>query len=192
MDNFNHDPLLSKWIQSLLSDSPAAVRDFEQTLHDNPGRISRAYRELLSGYQTVPSTLLKAVLTVKSSESHGLVSALRIPFLSFCAHHFLPFFGTVDVVYDPGAFIIGIGKLPRLVSCHAKRFQLQELLVQSICKDLMLHAGAKGAYVRAMAQHTCVCFRGPEASSVQNRTAYGEGTCVESPRLYEVLSLLEA
>ena len=132
MENFNHDPLLSEWIKSLLSDSPTAVLEFGQTLHDNPGRISRAYRELLSGYQTAPSTLLKAVLTVNPEESHGLVSALRIPFLSFCAHHFLPFFGTVDVVYDPGAFILGIGKLPRLVDCHAKRFQLQEQLVRDI------------------------------------------------------------
>jgi GTP cyclohydrolase I len=189
METPNHDPLLLRWIEKMLVDTPEAVAGFADSLSDNPGRITRAYGELLSGYGMSPEKILKKVLAVKEGDNNGLVSAICIPFLSFCAHHFLPFFGTIDIAYEPGEFILGIGKLPRLVDCHAKRFNLQELLVRDICHDLMVHAKAKGAYVRASAQHLCVCYRGPAMAGVHNRTSYAEGTCADPARIHEVLAL---
>lgn len=190
MKTSDHDHILLEWIKEILIDTPEAIAGFADSLSDNPGRISRAYGELLSGYRMSSEKVLKKIRTVNPVENHGLVSAVRIPFLSFCAHHFLPFFGTIDIAYEPGTFIVGIGKLPRLVDCHAKRFQLQELLVRDICDDLMAHAKAKGAYVRASAQHMCVCYRGPSTAGVHNRTAYAIGTCSEPARTHEVLALL--
>ncbi len=62
-------------------------------------------------------------------EHPGIVEANEIAFHSICAHHFLPFFGQVDLVYVPGDRILGLGKLPRLVNAYARRFQIQEDLV---------------------------------------------------------------
>ncbi len=184
------DYTLLEWIQTILPENPGASEDLLHTLDDNPGRISRAYRSILSGYMTQPEDIVKVTLELPSQNYQGLVSSRHIPFLSLCAHHFLPFFGTIDIVYEPGPFIIGIGKMPRLVECRAKRFQLQELLVQQICEDMMTFAEAKGVYVRSSAQHTCVCYRGPTVYPTRNQTSYALGSLREPSRLQELVLLL--
>lgn len=170
---------LAAWVANLYPSEAfaAAVAQLKSAVTESPGRISRAYQEMLSGYTNSPEALVKVTATIHESETYsGLVSALDIPFTSICAHHFLPFFGTVDVVYQPGTMIVGIGKLPRFVDMRARRFQIQEFLVKETCNDLIQHVGARGAYVRAVARHLCVCARGPNRPGVVNITSYGMGT----------------
>jgi len=186
------DAMLLEWIQIVTSGWPEAAHDLGATLADNPGRISRAFRSLLAGYSARPEELLKITMATPHDGHHGLVSSDKIPFLSFCAHHFLPFFGWVDIVYEPGDYIIGIGKMPRLVSCRAKRFQLQEMLVKQIAEDMMHHARAKGVYVRSAAHHMCVCYRGPDFASVKNVTTYTLGTLGQPEREPEIQSAMQA
>lgn len=181
-----------EWIKSVFPDCKAAQNDLEETLTNNPGRISRAYRSLLGGYLTHPKDVIKVTLDISEQEYTGLVTSVQIPFLSFCAHHFLPYFGTIDIVYEPGPYIIGIGKMPRLVECRARRFELQETLVKHLCEDLMTYAQAKGAYVRSIARHTCVCYRGPKMYGAANQTMYAMGTLTSSTRMQEVLMLLNS
>ena len=184
------DLSLLRWFQDIFPDCAGAVNDLARTLDDNPGRISRAYRELLAGYSVDPERVIKITLELSDDNYSGLVSSLNVPFLSICAHHFLPFFGTIDIVYQPSNAIVGIGKLPRLVECRAKRFQLQEILTRTICEDLMIHARARGVYVRSFARHTCVCYRGPEMQPVVNQSTYSMGSLTEPSSLLEVFSLL--
>jgi GTP cyclohydrolase I len=186
------DSMLLDWIQVVTSGWPQAGQDLAATLNDNPGRISRAFRGMLAGYSVRPEDVLKITMEVPLGGHHGLVSSNRVPFLSFCAHHFLPFYGWVDIVYEPGAYIIGIGKMPRLVSCRAKRFQLQELLVKQLAEDMMEHAKAKGVYIRAAAHHMCVCYRGPDFATVKNVTTYSLGSLEHSEREPEILAALQA
>lgn len=181
---------LLEWLQEIFPECPAVSEDLVKALQDNPGRVSRAYRSLLDGYLTPPETVIKVTLEVSNRDHFGLVSSVQIPFLSFCAHHFLPFFGTIDIVYEPGDYIIGIGKMPRLVECRAKRFQLQEALVKFLCEDMMNFARAKGAYVRSTARHLCVCYRGPEKYPTLNQTTYAMGTLRDPGRLQEISSVL--
>ena len=169
MDDRMMDKRLLDWLDGVFADCPQVSAALSSTLQDNPGRISRAYRSLFDGYSMDPAKIVKVALEVPKSDYVGLVSSTRIPFLSFCAHHFLPFIGTVDVVYEPGSSIIGIGKMSRLVDCRAKRFQLQEILVKELCEDMMSFAKAKGAYIRSSARHLCVCYRGPEHHVRQQR-----------------------
>jgi GTP cyclohydrolase I len=131
-------------------------------------------------------------LEIPARDFNGLVTSTNIPFMSFCAHHFLPFFGTVDIVYEPGSYIIGIGKMPRLVECRTKRFQLQESLVKSLCEDMMEFAKAKGVYIRSTARHLCVCYRGPEVHTTVNTTTYSMGSLTESVRMQEVSGALHS
>src|SRR5260370_17495347 len=114
--NQETDAKLLAWVETVPSGWPEAAHDLASTLTDNPGRISRAFRGLLSGYSVRPEEVLKITMETPHDGHHGLVSSDKVPFLSFCAHHFLPFFGLVDIVYEPGEYIIGIGKIPRLVT----------------------------------------------------------------------------
>ena len=186
------DGKLLEWIETVTAGWPEASHDLASTLTDNPGRISRAFRSLLAGYSAKPEEVLKITMETPRDGHHGLVSSDKIPFLSFCAHHFLPFFGWVDIVYEPGAYIIGIGKMPRLVNCRAKRFQLQELLVKQIAEDMMQHAKARGVYVRSAAHHMCVCYRGPDFASVKNVTTYALGTLERPEREPEIMCAMQA
>ena len=179
------DLMLLDWVRVLTRDWPGAAEELRETLGENPGRISRAYREMLSGYSASPREVLKVAAVVPNGHQ-GLVAANRIPFLSFCAHHFLPFFGSVDIVYEPDTQIVGIGKIPRLVACRARRFQLQELLVKELSEDMMTYAEAKGVYVRSSAQHTCVCYRGPAQTTVVNTATYSLGSLGPPERFEEV------
>jgi len=180
------------WIKDIFPDSQAAQKDLEDTLTDNPGRISRAYRALLGGYLTHPKDVIKVTLEIPEQDFTGLISSIQVPFLSFCSHHFLPYFGTVDIVYEPGPYIIGIGKMPRLVECRARRFELQETLVKHLCEDMMNYAKAKGVFVRSVARHTCVCYRGAKMYSTANQTMHTMGTLSGPARMPEIMGLLTA
>lgn len=185
------DDLLADWLAQVFPDCKEPQQDLRSTLMDNPGRISRAYRELLGGYMQSPEGMMKVVLELPEETYTGLVSSVGIPFCSFCAHHFLPFYGTIDIVYQPRSYIIGIGKMPRLVECRARRFQLQELLVKEICEDMIHLAGAAGAYVRSVAKHLCVCHRGPSVHPVTNATSYSLGTLGSEAGQMRAIELLQ-
>lgn len=167
---------LLKWLQQILGNAPDAIEHIEKLVTQNPGRISRAYEELLSGYQQNPQDLVQVTAPLDGQAYTGLISAIDVPFLSMCAHHFLPFHGFIDVVYEPGEFILGIGKIPRLVQCRARRFQIQEFLVRDIAADFMNFVKAKGVFVRARAVHVCVCYRGPRSYATSNAVTFSAGT----------------
>ena len=38
-----------------------------------------------------------------------------IDFYSMCEHHFLPFFGTIDVAYIPNGKIVGFGDIIKTI-----------------------------------------------------------------------------
>ena len=56
----------------------------------------------------------------------------------------LPFMGHVDLCYEPGDRILGLGKLPRVVDAYARRFQIQEDLVREVAHEMMESGHARG------------------------------------------------
>jgi GTP cyclohydrolase I len=165
---------LVEWLAKEVTDDPRALRWFAEPGTD--ARIARAFRELLSGYEIDPGTILKTTRMLEPDERPGSVEVNGIAFYSICAHHFLPFFGTVDITYVPGDRILGLGKLPRLVDALARRFQIQEDLVREIAQVMMEHGRARGVRVRAQAQHLCMCSRGPASQSSCTRTEFSLGS----------------
>jgi GTP cyclohydrolase I len=85
---------LVEWLAKEVTDDPRALRWFAEPGSDD--RIARAYRELLAGYQIDPGSILKTTRMLEPGERPGSVEVNEIAFYSICAHHFLPFFGTVD------------------------------------------------------------------------------------------------
>ncbi|MFE7588976.1 GTP cyclohydrolase I [Kitasatospora sp. NPDC057512] len=137
-------------------------------------RIVRAYRELLSGYEIDTSKILKTTVLVEG-DHQGVVRVHDINYYSICAHHFLPFYGKVDITYVPGNRILGLGKFPRLVQAFSKRFQIQEHLVKDIAEEIMASGGARAVRVESSGRHMCMCSRGPSDQTVITDTTYVTG-----------------
>jgi GTP cyclohydrolase I len=164
---------LVDWLAKNVTDDPRALAALASA--ESEQRIARAYKELLAGYAIDPSTLLKTTRVLAPDEAPGQVTIGAISFYSLCAHHFLPFFGKLDVTYVPGDRILGLGKFPRLVQAYSKRFTIQEDLVRDVAREVMSSGRARGVRVASVARHMCMCSRGPSDDTVETRTeiAYG-------------------
>ena len=168
---------LVEWLAKHVTDDPRARRWFAEPGSD--ARIARACKELLAGYEIEPSTILKTTRMLEPDERPGRVEVKDIAFHSLCAHHFLPFFGQVDLAYEPGDRILGLGKLPRLVDALARRFQIQEDLVREIAREMMDSGHARGVRVRSRAQHLCMCSRGPSSQTSLTYTEFTLGSMAD-------------
>lgn len=168
---------LVEWLAKSVTDDPRALRWFSEEGSDE--RIARAFKELLSGYEIEPSSILKTTRMLEAGERPGMVEVKDITFHSLCAHHFLPFFGHVDIRYEPGDRILGLGKLPRLVDAYARRFQIQEDLVRDVAHQMMTSGHARGVQVRSRASHLCMCSRGPSNHSALTHTEFSLGSLAE-------------
>ena len=160
---------LKDWMNQFIKNQEAI-----EIIDESENRIMKAYSEMLSGYNQDTSKILNDVVHVQ--DYNGLVIEQNIQFTSICGHHFLPFFGTIDIAYEPDTIITGLGKLPRLVQAYSKRFQIQELLIKEIAEEIMKSIGAKGVCVRAKATHLCMHSRGPNDKSVETTCIYALGT----------------
>lgn len=165
---------LVDWISSAVTADPRALAWFAEEGAED--RVARAFQALLSGYTLDPSRILKTTRPLEPGERPGKVEVKDITFHSLCAHHFLPFFGVVDVCYEPGEVILGLGKLPRLVDAYARRFQIQEDLVRDVAREMMESGRARGVRVRSRARHLCMCSRGPSNQTAETHTEFALGS----------------
>lgn len=167
---------LLRWIGTVFGESHDNYEKLASAIAESPDRIGRAYRDLLGGCAVDLVSLLKPVAEISPDDPPGRVVVTDIPFISMCAHHFLPFFGVATAAYEPEYVIVGIGKIPRLVDALARRFQLQELLTRQIAVELHARARARGAWAEISARHLCMCYRGPTAIGATTVTSYGCGS----------------
>jgi len=140
-------------------------------LKGTPGRVTRAYAEYFSGYDTDPVELLKR--TFEETDGYDEIVVLRdIRFESHCEHHMAPIIGRAHVAYLPGRRVVGISKLARLVEVYAKRLQIQEKMTAQIANTLDEVLKPKGVAVVIEAAHQCMTTRGvhkPGVSMVTSR-----------------------
>jgi GTP cyclohydrolase I len=151
-------------------------------------RIIAAYSELLEGYKADIDAILNDIARVDSYP--GIVLEQNIRFTSICYHHFLPYFGTIDVAYEPGEIITGLGRIVELVQALAHRMQIQEFLIRDIAETLQARIGAKGVYVRSRAVHLCVHSRGPRDPSMETVCVYALGSFQPLERQAELSQIL--
>jgi GTP cyclohydrolase I len=168
---------LVEWLAKSVTDDPRALDWFSEQGADE--RIARAFKDLLAGYRIETGAILKTTRMLEPDERPGRVEVKDIGFHSICAHHFLPFFGHVDLCYEPGDRILGLGKLPRLVDAYARRFQIQEDLVREVAHEMMDSGHARGVRVRSSARHLCMCSRGPSSESAITHTEFALGTLAD-------------
>jgi GTP cyclohydrolase I len=93
------------------------------------------------------------------------VAVTGIEFVSLCEHHVLPFIGTASIGYLPGARVVGLSKLGRLVDVYARRLQVQERLTQEIAQAIVDVLRPQGVAVVLRAAHSCMSCRGVRKQS---------------------------
>lgn len=141
-------------------------------LIDTPERVVRAWREMTAGYDEDPAEILSRTFEESSDE---LIILRGISFYSTCEHHLLPFYGEAAVGYLPGK-VVGISKLSRLVSCFARRLQIQERMTRQIAEALQTHLEARGVGVILRAHHLCMGCRGVRQQDTDMVTSAMLGT----------------
>lgn len=119
-----------------------------------PERQWEVLEFMTSGYER------EVTLERMYDDFQGDIPNLRIStgirFISVCEHHFMPFFGTVDIAYLPkDGLVTGMSKLPQLVLKYARRPQIQERMTQEIADELTDRCSLSGAMVIVRGHHTC-------------------------------------
>lgn len=141
------------------------IRLDSPTMSASPGRMARAWAEMLTPR---PFDLT----TFPNDEGYDeLVLARSLPVQSICEHHLLPFTGVAHVGYLPGARILGLSKLARVVEMFARRPQVQERLTQQVAGWLQTNLAPRGVGVVIEAQHQCMTLRGVRAPDSTTRTS---------------------
>jgi GTP cyclohydrolase I len=121
---------------------------------------ARRFSEFMASF--VPE-VDRPVLSRCAMSQSGPVALREMPFHSLCAHHLLPFFGTVSVAYQPDGVLAGLGSVPRALRYFARRPQLQERLTEELADYLFDALKPVGLVVCSKARHLCVEMRGSES-----------------------------
>lgn len=148
-------------------------------LQETPKRVAKMYEELFAGYEMDYHKILSKQFTVDGKPS--TIEVKDINFYSMCEHHIMPFFGTIDIAYQPkvGGKVVGLSKLARLVECFARRLQIQERLGKQICDALVECLDPEMVQVKITAEHTCMTARGinKPGSKTTTITSYAVPPC---------------
>ena len=145
-------------------------------LADTPRRAASAWRELMRGYGELPD-----LRTFDAEGFDEIIAVGRLPFYSTCEHHLLPFAGSADFAYLPGARILGLSKFARLLDHHSRRLQVQERLTQQLADTLDEALDPRGVMVVLRAEHFCMACRGVESPGHVTTTSVVRGRFKENP-----------
>ena len=140
-------------------------------LLDTPKRVAKSYKELFSGYDIDPVSLLER--TFEEVDGYDEIVLLRdIRLESYCEHHMVPIIGRCHIAYLPDHRVVGISKLARVADAYAKRLQIQEKLTVQIAATINQVLQPRGVGVVIEAGHQCMTTRGvhkPGVSMVTSR-----------------------
>jgi GTP cyclohydrolase I len=159
----------------------------DEGLRETPRRMAAALAEMLTPLQ------FEATTFPNDGGYDELVVAQSIPFHSLCEHHLLPFHGVAHIGYLPGARIIGLSKLGRVVDLFARRLQVQERMTVQIAEWLAEQLSPKGIGVVLEAEHLCLSLRGVGKPGARTVTSALQGLVRDDPRTrQEFLALATA
>lgn len=128
-----------------------------------PGRVAKALRELTDGYNIDVDRILNGATF--SENYNEMVLVKDITFYSLCEHHMLPFFGSCHVAYIPNGRVVGLSKIPKIVTALSHRLQVQERLTQQIAELLEEKLNPSGVGVVLEARHLCMEMRGARSAN---------------------------
>ncbi|WP_294703771.1 GTP cyclohydrolase I FolE [uncultured Fusobacterium sp.] len=158
-------------------------------LKETPKRVALSYSELFSGINQNPK---EPLLRTFSVDKNDLIMEKGIDFYSMCEHHFLPFFGTIDVAYIPNGKIVGFGDIIKTIEILSKRPQIQERLGSELADIIYETLNCQGVMIIIKAKHLCMTMRGAKKENSQIITTAYRGSFEKDNTLrIEVLNLLK-
>lgn len=146
-------------------------------LLDTPRRYLSALQEMCSGLKADPAKPLSKVFNEDHDE---IVAVCRMPFVSLCEHHLLPFTGIVNFAYLPQGKVVGLSKIPRFIEILSRRPQVQERLTTQIAEEFMKAVDPLGVMVIVMGRHSCMHLRGSRCPGLMKTSAV-RGVFKEKP-----------
>ena len=165
----NATDMLEKQKLSLIEDHFEKIMEIlgldlmDDSMQDTPKRMAKMYlQELFWGldYHNFPKcTAIKNKLA-KVNTFNSFVLEKGITVNSVCEHHFVPIYGRATVAYVPGAKVLGLSKLNRIVEYFSRRPQVQERLTEQIKAALAYVVETPDVAVYLDAEHFCVKTRG--------------------------------
>jgi GTP cyclohydrolase I len=147
-----------------------------ESLRRTPERMAGALAELLTPRPFELTTF------PNDGGYDELIVARGIPMRSLCEHHMLPFVGTAHIGYLPGARILGLSKLARVLEHFSRRPQVQERLTTQVAAWLEQHLDPTGVGVVIEAEHLCMTLRGVQAPGTTTITSSLLGALREDAR----------
>jgi GTP cyclohydrolase I len=185
------DPLeFAAWklLQALSEELGLDLND--ENFDDTPARISRMYREILSGLKDTDKQVEEILNSAFPCNNDQLVLVKDIEAFSMCPHHFLPVHYKIHIAYIPSVRVVGLSKLARLANILAKRPVLQEQFVEDVSSSLMKIEGCLGAACIAEGAHYCMVMRGVRQSQSRTITSSLKGVFLEDARARQELMQL--
>ena len=165
----NATDMLEKQKLSLIEDHFEKIMEImgldlmDDSMQDTPKRMAKMYlQELFWGldHNNFPKcTAIKNKLA-KVNTFNSFVLEKGITVNSVCEHHFVPIYGRATVAYVPGAKVLGLSKLNRIVEYFSRRPQVQERLTEQIKAALAYVVETPDVAVYLDAEHFCVKTRG--------------------------------
>jgi GTP cyclohydrolase I len=147
-----------------------------ESLARTPERMAASFVELISPRPFSMTTF------PNDGGYDELIVARSIPVRSLCEHHMLPFVGTAHIGYLPGARILGLSKLARVLEHFASRPQVQERLTVQVADWLSAQLSPVGVGVVIEAEHLCMTLRGVQAPGTTTITSSLLGALREDSR----------
>jgi GTP cyclohydrolase IA len=176
--NGNHRRIDHAAVERAAADLLRALRPDgdAETLEETPRRVADAYSELLTPQP------FRATTFPNDDGYDELIVARSIPFHSLCMHHLLPFHGVAHIGYLPGARIIGLSKLGRVVEYFSRDLQIQERLTTQVAGWLQRELEPKGVGVVLEAEHLCMSLRGVQKLGAKTVTSALRGAVRDDAR----------
>ena len=160
----------------------------DDSLNGTPHRVAKMYvKEIFAGIN--PISKPKISLFENKYQYGKMLVEKNISLYSFCEHHFLPFYGTVDVAYISTGEVIGLSKIHRIVNYFAKRPQVQERLTIQIFNELKNILKTEDVAILIDAKHLCVASRGIKDVTSSTVTIEAGGVFKDTKKWTDFMSI---
>lgn len=146
----------------------------DDSLAGTPNRVAKMYvQEWFKGLD--PKNRPEVRMFENRYDYHQMLVERDITLFSCCEHHFVPIIGKAHVAYLPGANVVGLSKLNRVVQYYARRPQVQERLTRQIAEELKQCLDTDDVAILIEADHLCVMSRGVNDTSSSTLTSEYSG-----------------
>ena len=161
----------------------------DDSLNGTPHRVAKMYvKEIFAGIN--PISKPKISLFENKYQYGKMLVEKNISLYSFCEHHFLPFYGTVDVAYISTGEVIGLSKIHRIVNYFAKRPQVQERLTIQVFNELKNILKTEDVAILIDAKHLCVASRGIKDVTSSTVTIEAGGVFKDAEKWTDFMSII--